>query len=75
MFKSKLKANQLTFIDDTNTEYIAQDFQKQGFVAKTKEQLKQALTKLGANDGTIFTTTTPIPTVEYKYQVYMEADI
>lgn len=56
MLKSKLKANQITFVDDTNTEYIVQDFEKQGFVAKTKEQLKQALTKLGANDCTIIIT-------------------
>jgi len=52
---SKLRVDSLESLT-TGHEILIEDFEKQGLVVKTKEQLKQALTKLGANDGTIIIT-------------------
>jgi len=51
--RSKLKATELAFVDTNNIEYIVHDFERQGLVARTKDQLKSALSKLGSNNGTI----------------------
>lgn len=53
MSKSKLKATQLAIVDDNNNEYIVHEFEKQGLVVKTKEQLKSAISKLSSSEGTI----------------------
>ena len=53
MSKSKLKSTQLAIVDDNNNEYIVHEFEKQGLVVKTKEQLKSAISKLSSSEGTI----------------------